>query len=216
MKEGRILRMFGVRMDRTVPFLLAISMAFLCLPRTDVRAQETTPFFTESCEALFQQEEPAFRRPMTEMPMVVTFMLGFYTAKGEDNGLKLLEIANRSDIIPGLIEHCRNTPTDSYLTALGKTVPTPLETPLENPTPMLFDAACSVVFGPPPKTFLRSPLEFSLIQHFAMGYYTAADEELDPTVMAKRRDLMVVLYDQCMEDLDQPLIKAIAETVPES
>ena len=49
-----------------------------------------------------------------------------------------------------------------------------------------------------------------------MGYYTAADEELDPTVMAKRRDLMVVLYDQCMEDLDQPLIKAIAETVPES
>jgi len=73
-----------------------------------------------------------------------------------------------------------------------------------------------VVFGPPPKTFLRSPLEFSLIQHFAMGYYTAADEELDPTVMAKRRDLMVVLYDQCMEDLDQPLIKAIAETVPES
>ena len=153
---------------------------------------------------------------MTEMPMVVTFMLGFYTAKGEDNGLKLLEIANRSDIIPGLIEHCRNTPTDSYLTALGKTVPTPLETPLENPTPMLFDAACSVVFGPPPKTFLRSPLEFSLIQHFAMGYYTAADEELDPTVMAKRRDLMVVLYDQCMEDLDQPLIKAIAETVPES
>ena len=203
-------------MDRTVPFLLAITMAFLCLPRTDVRAQDTKPFFTETCQDLFQQEEPAFIRPLTEMPMVVTFMLGFYTAKGKDNGLQLLEIANRSDIIPGLIEQCRNTPTDSYLTALDKTVPTPLETPLENPTPMLFDAACSVVFGPPPKTFLRSPLEFSLIQHFALGYYTASNGDLVPAELASRRDVMVILYDHCMTDLDQPLIDAIEATIPQS
>lgn len=203
-------------MDRTVPFLLAITMAFLCLPQTDARAQDTKPFFTESCQALFQQEEPAFLRPMTEMPMVVTFMLGFYTAKGKEDGLQLLEIANRSDIIPGLIEQCRKTPADSYLTALEKTIPTPLETPLENPTPMLFDAACSVVFGPPPKTFLRSPLEFSLIQHFALGYYTATNEDLVPAELAVRRDLMVILYDQCMTDLDQPLIDAIQATVPQA
>ncbi|MDF1748732.1 MAG: HdeA/HdeB family chaperone [Alphaproteobacteria bacterium] len=201
-----------------VKFSIAILLALGGMPSVAL-AQETAPkapFFTETCEALFQKEDPAYLRPMTEMPLVFTFMLGFYTAKGQADGLELVEIANRNDIIPTLIEHCRAVPKDSYLTALDKTVPTPLETPLENPTPMLFDAHCGAVFGPPPKTFLRSPLEFSLVQHFIIGYYTAANVRLDPVDLANRRDLMVKLYDRCMENLDQPLRNAIAETVPAS
>lgn len=175
-------------------------------------AQDDAPFFDESCGALFQEASPAFKRGTAEMPAVMMFTLGWYTAAGADTGAWVTQIANRRDVVPSLFRHCVDAPEDTFLQALAATVPEAADIP-PDARRMMFDAPCETLFGPPPKRFLRPASDFELLIHFALGYWAAKGGTPGADAEA-RRPQIEALYARCMETPEAPLLDALRATVP--
>ncbi|WP_421879287.1 hypothetical protein [Pacificispira sp.] len=175
-----------------------------------------TAFYEDLCGAMFQPGDKVYSRPEEEMPWVAMFALGYYAAATPD-GLSVNEIATRKDVIPGLRQRCLDRPDETFLTALSESIPAPLagHTPAGE-TGVPFGGACGDVFGPPPESFKGNPNQFTMLVHFALGYYTAKGRawDISPADLDDRRDLMPMIYDNCMRDLQKSLTDALDETVP--
>jgi len=200
---------------RTVPFLAAcillVAVSKVSLAEEYPVAEH--PFLAAQCGGLFQEEAPIYRRPLDEMPLVASVLLGYYAASG---GGPISELANRSDIIPGMLATCMDDPSMLFMDALAASVPDPMEPPMEPEEPVTYAGLCRDFFQRGEQTFVGTGPQFMLLSYFTIGYYAGADTTLDPVFMEDDRALMPALYSYCIDNPRDTLLEALAATTPSS